>query len=282
MTCEFEQALFTSTTGGAREGYHLVSASTGLSSSLRDRLTSWGPTHNAMAFTRHDASAISWFTLPGEKNASWRVLAITYCESAEYSGRGGGCTTTRFVLAPDTTWSAFHWDPFRVVDTLTIRPEWFAAPKNGTSEKATISVLSTRTQWCRGDVAAESSHVLGAGLTASIAGALAAGEQISVTANDHAETIVRSIVNLLPPAARKRLSFTTGLRPTQQRPLQLHVLPEEAASKSMSASRANERSFVIPSPSAPAPTSGWGRELYSLLVASRWSAAANLVGARVE
>lgn len=279
MNCEFEQAFFTSATGNAKEGYQLVSASKGLSSPLRDRLTGWGPTHDAMAFADRDSPAISWFTLPGEKNVSWRVLAITRCESAEYSGRGGGCTTTRFVLSPEATWSAFHWDPFRVVDALAVRPEKSSAPNGGNSDEATIVLLCTRSHWCRGDIAAESSRLLGAGLVASIAGAIVGGEHISMTTKSHSESIVRSLVNLLPVAARMKLSFTTGLRPTQQRPLQLHVLPEETANKSPSASRAKERNFVIPSPSFAAPDSGWGRELHSLLDAGRWSAAADLVGA---
>jgi len=43
------------------------------------------------------------------------------------------------------------------------------------------------------------------------------------------ERVCAAVVNLLPPALRLQLSFTTGLLPAGQRPFKLHVLPTSAS-----------------------------------------------------
>lgn len=297
MICELEQALFTSRRGPAVEGYHLIGASRGVSATLREKLSAWAPTHDALASHPHNGpndgdesepSAISWFTLEDPSSESWSVLALTRYEEGEYSARGGGRTTTRFLLAPSRRWLAFQCDPYRAINALAMHTQWLAWPAEGETELPVVPLLYHASPASRGDIAAQGTHVLGSKLAAAIADTLARGRNVVLTTSDDRDFVAWTLINLLPVPVRQRLSFSTGLEPSRQRPLQLHILSEAAVSRSTYRRGLDGEtlSFAVPGvpPTEPLlpPDAAWGNRLYPLMTAGHWTDLAELVAHPVE
>src|SRR5687767_6025430 len=106
-----EQAIFTSTRGSRLNGYQLAARSNGVSEELAKELTTWGPTHDSLWDTRHDARSVNFHPL----STGTYCLSCTTIAGEEYSGRGGGRIYTQMFVLPGEALTRFAHDPFLIL-----------------------------------------------------------------------------------------------------------------------------------------------------------------------
>src|SRR3954447_470873 len=110
-----EQAIFTSIKGPRLEGYQLAAKSGGIDGELEKELAAWGPAHDSLWDTRHDARSVNFHPL----TSGDYCLSCTTLAGGEYSGRSGGRVYTQmFVLRPALL-QRFVSDPFLVLRALS-------------------------------------------------------------------------------------------------------------------------------------------------------------------
>lgn len=216
-----EQAIFTSVRSTRLDGYQLAATSGGISEAVAKELTIWGPAHDSLWDTRHDARSVNFHPLAtGEYCVSCTTLA-----GAEYSGRSGGRVYSQMFVVPREALERFAWDPFLILRALsaagrlvvhdTVPQSLPRVPLLGRSEKPDESL--TR----------QMIDELGAKVFSDVVEAVATCRSVALLTSGHVERLYQAILHSFAPEDRLTISFTTNLKDSARRPFKLFVLPND-------------------------------------------------------
>jgi len=202
-------------------GYQLASVSPGIEEADARALSQWGPAHDALCAGA--TTSVNFHPLPSGAAAVSRTTAA----GAEYSGRGGMRVYTQSLVASAATQKKYGGNAFRIYEAALLGGRLIELNQ----PPAVIDALSLP-----GRASAMNQPLIAeliqrpegiAGLV-SILDALLTHDSAVVVNCPRSQRICDGVINLLPPAMRLQVSFTTGLLPAGQRPFRLHVLPAEA------------------------------------------------------
>jgi 3'-phosphoadenosine 5'-phosphosulfate sulfotransferase len=216
-----QQAIFTSVRSTRLDGYQLAATSSGINEAVAKELTIWGPAHDSLWDTRHDARSVNFHPLAtGEFCISCTTLA-----GAEYSGRGGGRVYSQMFVVPREALERFAWDPFLILRALsaagrlvvhdTVPESLPTVPLLGRSDKPDESL--TR----------QVIDEIGAKVFSDVVEAVATCRNVAVLTSGHVERLYQAILHSFAPEHRVTISFTTNLKDSARRPFKLFVLPND-------------------------------------------------------
>ena len=216
-----EQAIFTSVRSTRLDGYQLAATSGGISDAVAKELTIWGPAHDSLWDTRHDARSVNFHPLAtGDYCVSCTTLA-----GAEYSGRGGGRVYSQMFVVPRDALERFAWDPFLVLRALaaagrlvvhdTVPQSLPTVPLLGRSEPPDESL--TR----------QVIDEIGAKVLGDVVEAVATCRSVALLTSGHVERLFQAILHSFSSEDRQTISFTTNLKDSARRPFKLFVLPND-------------------------------------------------------
>jgi hypothetical protein len=198
-------------------GYHLVARSAGIRDDVERVLSAWCPSHASLLQHDLDASSLSFFPVDEEHLA----LARTVYGAPEYSNRGSLQIVTMLIVLREEQLGGYEFNALALArTTMALGHLWLKADP---SERLPSLDLPDHT------------HL---GQRPPSSPALAEQEALRAAACHLEQQQGVALVGLADPAAgverilsgftgRRRLeiSFTTGLKPSAQRPFRLHAYP---------------------------------------------------------
>jgi hypothetical protein len=218
-----QQAVFTSIKSPRLDGYQLAAASPGIGPELSKELTIWGPAHDSLWDTRHDARSVNFFPLTGGDYC----LSWTAASGAEYSGRGGGRIYTQMFVLSRELLQRFSSDPFLVLRALAASGR-LVIHETVPSGLPTVPLLGASAP-PDASLTAQTLEDVGETVFNELIEAVSTSPTVAVLTSGHVERLFQALLHALPPADRLQLSFTTGLKDSPRRPFRLFVLPNDPA-----------------------------------------------------
>jgi len=216
-----EQAIFTSVRSTRLDGYQLAATSAGIHDALAKELTIWGPAHDSLWDTRHDARSVNFHPLAsGDFCISCTTLA-----GAEYSGRGGGRVYSQMLVVPRDALERFAWDPFLILRALSAAGR-LVVHDNVPDSLPTVPLLG-RTGKPDESLARQVIEEIGPKVFDDVVEAVASSKSVAVLTSGHVERLYQAILHPFPPEERLTISFTTNLKDSARRPFKLFVLPHD-------------------------------------------------------
>ena len=209
-----EQTIFTSAETSRGRGYHLVSRSAGITRGLETLLNVWCPSHTSLRDREDDASSLNFHPL----DQHFFSLSRTVNGGPEFSQRGGLQVVTMILVVHREQLAGYGYNSLalarttralghlRWTNTFPTRLPALELPDEASSEsivppnRQPFPALDKTINLLRRD------------------------EEVALLVEDDGLSSIESILEQLPQSERCRLSFTSGLKPSNQRPFRLHVL----------------------------------------------------------
>ncbi len=266
-----EQAIFTSARTGRRDGYQLVAASPGVTEEDARELAHWGPTHDSLLPSAVAAGSVNFHALPSGAFCASKTTA----SGAEYSGRRGKRIYTQCLVVPPDVLARFANNPFRLLEaaaassTLTVHRE---IPR--VLKPFQLVGRSSAVDW---ELLQRLCGELGPGPLAALVGAAVAGTNVGVTGHPRPERYFAGLINLFPIECRTELSFSTGLRHSQQRPFRQIALPSEPFARRRVVSQAKLAVLNLSDP-PHLPSSGWIGLVFRVLTRHQFAVFCEVLG----
>ena len=210
-----KRAVFTSAKRHKLSGYHLVARSSGIDESLAQTLSRWSPSHGGMLEDQDHAASLNQYPVAEDQV----VLSRSVYGGPEYSGRGGLQTVTLSLILSNKDLAITEWNSF---------PFFRLAMSNGDLRFNAFAYQCDELQYDRPLRAAKLPCVneKWKPTLCEVSEMLLADEpRICVVGIPQRETagFMESVLLRVPPQIRPQFSFSTGLKPTRQRPFQLHL-----------------------------------------------------------
>jgi hypothetical protein len=213
-----EQAVFTSLPRRRRGGYHLVSRSRGISVSAARDLARWAPSHGALIIDASNRTSVNFHPLPGGQVA----LSRTCAGPPEYSGRGGFQLYTHFLILADADLQATGFQPIAIYrDAIALGHLLFQVDPPEVLEPVQLSQLHpTR------DAAPEADGVTELGLSRlrHLKERLGSGHAVRFAHEGDRIALAEYLIGQLAPEAVRKISFSTSLVPSADRPFLLTLV----------------------------------------------------------
>ena len=224
------QAIFTSLRGQRLEGYQLAGRSDEISEELARELTAWGPAHDSLLSENVHEGSVNFHPLEGDRYC----LSLTSCAGSEYSRRAGGRVYTQMFVLSTEALLRFDNNPFLVLRAIEasgrtaihddVPPRLRSFPLVGRAVKVERqSPDSPLPESLASQVKPDS--------LAALSAAIAKSESVAVSASLPVRLLFAALMEMISPAERLRLSFSTGLRYCPRRPFRLFALPSDPAEK---------------------------------------------------
>lgn len=219
-----EQAVFTSARTRRMCGYHLVARSPGIREEMAAPLSRWSPTHASLLSSGWDAASLSAFPL----DEGWLAVARSVYGGPEYSQRGGLQVVTLILVLRRDHLAGYDDNPL-----LLARTAYALGYLRLTAEIAgQLRAVELPSRTLLAAAAARPPLPAEAAAAEKTLGLLRQQRRVAVIGAPEPRTVVGEILGRMPRAQRLELSFTTGLKPSVDRPFQLHFLPAaDAASR---------------------------------------------------
>ena len=224
-----EQAIFTSARTRRMCGYHLVARSAGIDDELAGQLSRWSPSHASLLSSGLDATSLSFFPL----DRGWVAISRSVYGGPEYSQRGGlQVVTLIFALRRDQL-AGYDDNPLVLAHTaytlghLRLMAEIVERlPVAEIPDRAPLSMASL-----------QPSIPTQAAVVEEVVGMVRQQRRVALIGVSEPLAVLGQLICRMPKTERLELSFTTGLKPSVDRPFQLHFLPSaDAASRRQLAS----------------------------------------------
>ena len=211
-----EQAIFTSIRSSTRQGYHLAARSPGVGGHLGQQLYQWGPSHGSLLDDKITASSLNSFQL----SSDWIVVSRTVYGAPEYSGRGALQVVTLILAVRRSQLSAFDDNPVSLARTaLTLGYLRLPASVPETLPQITLPDRALLA------ASAATRHSLDDSILDRSLRLLGQGQRIALVGADDPVGTMAHLIRRIPAKIRAETSFTTGLRPSRQRPFRVHIVP---------------------------------------------------------
>lgn len=207
-----EQAIFTSARTEHGDGYQLAACSEGISDADARQLALWGPSHDALLDASPLGRSVNYFVLP----SGARCISRTINAGTEYSNRGGSRIYTHFLVMPDEVFGRYGNNPFSIV-RAAMAGGALDVPEELPRKLAPLRLPGGAAVFDRPLV----ERLVGGWGADRFAGILATAiiaPSLGWSACNETEQTVAGVLACLPPACRKEISLTTGLRHSPRRP----------------------------------------------------------------
>ena len=211
-TMELEQALFTSTRSQNLSGYHLVTRSPGIDEATAQALCRWSPSHDSLLSRHCNASSLNFFPLENDRFA----ISRTVLGGPEYSGRGGLQSVTMILVAKQKQLAGYANDPIALAKTA-LSEGYLSFVRN-----AQFQERITLPDRCLVLPVTEKSTVGKGSYVGEAISKLSHSKSIALIDAPRIRQAIQVILHQLPVERRLEMSFTTGLKPSAQRPFRIH------------------------------------------------------------
>ncbi len=217
-----EQAIFTSAANVRGGGYQLVATSPGITHSIAQQLSVWGPSHDSLLDQGAGAASINFHPLEGDSYC----VSKTTAAGGEYSARGGRQVYTQCLVVPRDMLARFGNSPFALLRAATAQGSIIVhdciprrlEPFRLVGRAGAVDMLLL-TQFVQDVGLGGLVRLLRAALTNDLLGV--------TTASDMAR-LMAGLFNCLPVECRTDISFSTGLKFSARRPYRVIALPADA------------------------------------------------------
>lgn len=273
-----EQAIFTSVRNGRNEGYQLAATSPGVTLSMHQELSQWGPAHDSLYDTHAAAESVNFHPLD---NGGY-CLSHTQCAGREYSGRGGYKIHTRSFLIPVELLERFGNQPFRIMQALVAAGR--VAVLDPVPDQLDAIPLVGRGSVIRIEEVQRTCETVGAERLASLLCALLKSSTLGVVSPFPAARVMSCAFDLLPVPFRPQFSFTTGLKVSPRRPFRVAMLPDNRDEQRQAARLMHMAQLDLQhdSPGKFSAHSGWPLLVYELLRGRQFNELAAFVQSTVN
>ena len=216
-TFQVEQAVFTSVPSPMGRGYRLVASSGGLTGDEKREITQRSPSHGNLTDATESGTGLSSFALRGGR---WCVLCSWNAE-AEHSGRGGLRVHTQAVVLEPAVYERFGFNPLEVAASVASVIDPSVIPKADSKLPLLEIPLEPPDEEPLSGVPGTPVSPEAIDSIVSIVALLVGERKLLVTGNADDATALSLIIELLPPALRRTVSVTCGLRFAPTRPSDL-------------------------------------------------------------
>jgi len=216
-----EQAIFTSAQTSHRDGYQLVSTSSGVHQEDAQELSSWGPSHDSLLSTNTCIGSVNFHRLQSGNFSISKTLPAGF----EYSGRGGHEIYTHFLIVSPELLERFANDPFRLLEAASASGKLNVLQE--IPEQLDPFSLPGRVSPVDNSMLQELINDFGAVTLAYLIQQALYNKTFGVCGVKRTDNLFAGMLNLLPPACRRDYSFTTGLKFSPRRDYRWLKLPED-------------------------------------------------------
>ena len=213
---QIERAVFTSPKSGG--GYQIVAQSPSIDARLHRELVRRAPSHGALVEESEAAGGLAMLRLEA---GPW-CLMKSRTAGAEPSGRPGYCLHTDCFLLKEDDYGLFQHNPALFLEALVAQGATRIREYGARLEP--LELVGEARRFPVDKLRAAVEHV-GPCAVASIAAAACRGEPMLVYAPQACDILAAAVLCGLPEAHLQGATFTSGLRPSQQRPASLSFLP---------------------------------------------------------
>lgn len=217
------QAIFTSLRGQKMAGYQLAAKSEEIDDDLARELNVWGPAHDSLLDEVAAEPSVNFHPLAAEHFC----LSLTSSAGAEYSSRAGARIYTQMFVLPREALARFDNNPFLILRTIEAAGR--VAAYDEPPQRLRSIVLVGRAGESDQECFTELIEQLEPDSLTNLASTVLARSSVGLVTSLPARSLVSALFQLLPPAERLKVSFTTGLRPSPRRPFRLFLLPDNPA-----------------------------------------------------
>ena len=210
-----EQAIFTSAETQFARGYHLVSRSPGITADVIPTLNRWCPSHASLLRDAEDAASLNFHPL----DAGRFVLSRTMHGAQEFSNRGGRQVVTVLLVLDQGQLDNYRYNPLAIA-RVALSLGYLRLPVRFPAQLPRV-VLPDK---CESESMRAANTSVKAPCLEEASRLLRGDDSVAIVAAQRVHSIVEQILLTAPVHERRQLSFTTGLRPSRQRPFRLHVL----------------------------------------------------------
>jgi len=212
-----EQAVFTSVPSPMGRGYRLVASSPGLTGDEKREITQRSPSHGNLTDATDSGTGLSSFALRGGR---WCVLCSWNAET-EHSGRGGLRVHTQAAVLEPAQYEQFGCNPLEVAGSVASVIDPAVVPK--ADSKLPLLEIPREPPADEPSSGLPGTPVSDEAIDSIIAtvAQLVMQKKLLVTGNADDATALGLIIDLLPPALRRSVSITCGLRFAPTRPSEL-------------------------------------------------------------
>lgn len=217
ITVHVEQAVYGSRRSVLQRGYHLIAKSPGITGDNITHLNRWCPSHGALLDEAVDASSLNFHPLGSDNYA----ISRTVYGEPEFSNRGGLQVVTSILVLGKDQLARYDNNPFAVARMARAEGllRWSPA---AIRILATVALRPAASEKMSHDDPGDAPN-----MTKALA-AVRSGEPIVLTSSSVSPELLETLFLKVSPNERLGLSFTTGLKPSPQRPFRLHLLDEQA------------------------------------------------------
>ena len=213
-----EQAIFTSAKTDRAVGYQVIAHSPGLNKDDVRELAVWCPSHDSLLQSGAEAVSLNFHPLPSGSYCVSRTVPAGW----EYSGRGGVRVYTHCLIVPAQVMARFADNPFAILhaalaagameirNPLPTRLESQPLVGGATPVDQTLLVRL--------------SSIPGPRAMAILVQAALDAACLAVISVQAPSELFLGLMNCLPPACRRLISFSTGLKFSLRRPFHLIAL----------------------------------------------------------
>jgi hypothetical protein len=211
-----EQAIYTSARTSRTRGYHLIAQSPGIDEHHARSLIQWCPSHAGLASDETEASSINFHPV----SSGWVALSRTVYGGPEYSSRGGLQIVTRVLLLRDEQLDGYDSDPIALAQVAMSLGHLRFDP----SAPAQLPPVELPDRPLRAPSPQPDPSTYD--IVQRVWQHLSSDKRVAVVNT----TIppLRTLAQLFDQIARRHrldIAFTTGLKPSMNRPFHLHFLP---------------------------------------------------------
>jgi hypothetical protein len=220
-----DRAVFGSSDQGLIKGYQLLGWTPGVDGAICKVLCQWSPTRLNQNGTQGQNN-MGWTAQAFPVGADRICVSRTFVSGKEYSGRGSAHVVSIFLVLNPQQWQAYNYDALGVVHAAMAlgHLRMFQPSTPGILEKVVMpGMLPLASDSCF-VTPHESDPPQGQLPFDELSKKIAAGNRLILVGLHRPIQVMASIINRLDTASRKRLSFTTGLPLSPQRPFQVHCL----------------------------------------------------------
>jgi len=217
LAVNIEQAIFTSLCSQRQKGYQLAASSPGLTAGEVQELSVWGPAHDALMCDAGRPLSINFHRLSSGRFA----VSRTHLNGDEYSGRGGGQVYSHILVLRERVFASFGYHPFRVLEAAEVAGRltlW--EPGTETLESFPLPGACSPV---RGIEVARAKQTLSTSLLSRLLHITMLPENVGVMTDRNPHLQVAAMFDLLPLDRRTDMTFSTGLKPSQQRNFHLQI-----------------------------------------------------------
>ena len=256
-----DQAIFTSLRNHRGSGYQVAGQSPGITQEEIKEIAMRSPSHEALVEQHDSARSVNCLVLPSGRSC----LSLTVHSGPEPSGRGGWRVYTHSLLVAPQVMEQFAFHPLRLLACVqAVDP---LHPLDQVPEILPSLQLVGTSRWFSSHAARQILKVISPESLTSIIHFLLEGEHVVVFAKNRQESLATAILDLLPAAHRKDVSFSTGLRYSARRPHRLLIFPRSpcAADRTGDLKRHCRFDLQRPPGRVQLPEDSWGAQLLPLL-----------------